>query len=649
MTTRQNPAEGRYRVEVHRDVRIPTADPAVTLSADVYLPAGAEQVPVLVSLIPYRKDMFGGRGYDHPFRWFAEHGYAGVLANLRGVGSSGGTQRPRLDTGEGDDGLAVLDWATGRPWCTGVAGMWGISYGGALTMRTASRRPPALRAIIPLACSLHPERYHGERGDLGLYARWGAQMLAEQLLPPVHRNGDPAEQLRWQQRIREREPLLLDMARHRPGDPGWSERVIDPSSVTAAALCVGGWQDIYPDAVTRFYEQLPGPKKLLVGPWVHTLPQDSPFVPVDFLPIALRWWDYWLRGIENGIMDDPPVTLYVLGHEPQWRNYGSWPPPTSSLALSMDGDHTLAAPRRDASPSAEAIAEYRSDPTTGALSGLGGETGGIGLPRDQHEDDCRAVMATGAPLTEDLLICGRPEVTVRLLAHANTSPRLVVRLTEVDPHGRSLLISSGHESVHSGAEVPGGREIHSLLRPTTYRVRRGNRLRIVLSDSDFPRLTPLPEAGLLRLAAVDLAIPVPAEQEGEPTELALIERDPRTADGVEDRWSITRDEVNDGIEVVIGGRGRGRSTDGRHELEQSTEARASVRRSAPDATVATGEHVLTAHLDTGERVTVTAYVRCTQTELVARGEIAVNEHVTYANVWESPLQRPVQAVSGDQD
>src|SRR5579875_3076861 len=190
-------------VEVRRDVRIPTRNPQVTLSADIYLPATIRQTPAaaLVTVTPYRKDMFAGLQYDSTLRYFARHGYACLLVDLRGTGSSDGVARGRLDPAEGDDGIATINWVAAQSWCTGRVGMWGASYDGAMTLRVASLRPPALAAIMPIVAKPDPERYDGARGDFGIYAGWGSQQLALQLMPPLRDFGSPAGQGRWRERL----------------------------------------------------------------------------------------------------------------------------------------------------------------------------------------------------------------------------------------------------------------------------------------------------------------------------------------------------------------------------------------------------------------------------------------------------------------
>ena len=144
-------------IQIQRDVRIPTGEPGVTLSADVYLPLVDEPSPALLTVSPYRKDASIGIAYDPSLRWFAAHGYAAVLVDLLGTGSSDGRPRPPVDPAEVDDGLAALDWTAAQPWCDGSIGMWGQSYGSMTAMRTATRNPERLRAIVAIMGPIDPE------------------------------------------------------------------------------------------------------------------------------------------------------------------------------------------------------------------------------------------------------------------------------------------------------------------------------------------------------------------------------------------------------------------------------------------------------------------------------------------------------------
>ncbi|WP_236790582.1 CocE/NonD family hydrolase [Amycolatopsis sp. GM8] len=607
------------RVEIRRDVRIPTRDPEVTLSADVYLPVDAAPVPALVSVYPYRKDMsaFGAK-----LHWFAEHGYAGVLVDLRGTGSSDGARRPEFDPAEGDDPIAAIEWAAAQSWCDGAVGMWGASYGALLTMRAASRRPPLLKAIIPMIGPLDPEldlvHPDGARGDLHPMAFRGTLMMLEQLIPPLLNTSSAEEQRRWRRRLREGEPIFDDFVEHGPGDPIWRERAIDASAIEVPALCVGGWRDKNADAIPRAFERFTGPKKLLMGPWMHTSPEDSPFETVDFLPIALRWWDHWLRGIDTGLMAEPPVTLYLQGERPGWRSYDSWPPATKELVLTVGTDGVLADP---AVAPPGVVGEYRPDPTTGALSGLWGlAANGIGLPVDQREDDLRALTATSAPLPDDLIVCGRAEVTVSTEAPAQ---RLVVRLADVDPEGRSMFLAAGVRCGSAGQVT---------LWPIAHRVKAGHRLRVVVSDSDFPRLMPLPAPEVLRVTGIDVTIPTVPEDTGAVVRMPYVRRPESMA---VHEWAVTRELVDDILEVRIGGASGPVRTSQGHLLETDSETIAKVRRDAPGAAVVSRRASANVRLRTGEHVEVSALVRCTRTDLWARGTVTIDGAELFSRTWEA--------------
>jgi uncharacterized protein len=631
--------EPRFDADVRRDVRIPTAEAGVTLSADVYRPAVDHPVPVLVTVQPYRKDFVAGAGYEGPARWFAERGYAGLVVDLLGTGSSDGVRRPEFDPGDADDAIAAIEWAAGQPWCTGAVGMWGLSYAGNTTLRTASRQPPRLRAIIALAHGLDPARdsVHpdGARGDLHALANRGTALLLQQLLPPLSDYASPVSRRRWQHRLRDGEPVFLDYARHGPHDPVWRERAVDGTAIVVPSLCVGGWRDAFPEGLIDAYERISGPKKLIMGPWGHVLPQDSAYEPIDFLSVALRWWEHWLLGADTGLMDDPAVTLFLPGAPPQWRGYQSWPPAAAELVLATRGDRTLAPPNGRPDPQTAPIARHRPDATVGALRGLPGLGMGEEFPPlDQHDDDMRSVSVTSEPLAEGVTIGGRPRVRV-ILSGAGTGPvgqvgRLVVRLTEVDADGRSTLISAG-----VACPLRAGPEHVVTLRPIVHRVGAGRRLRVAVGDADFPRLVPLVEPTPFELAGIEARIPTLAEASGTPVDVPALRPGPDRAPNA--GWRVTRDHVHGQIEVVVTGEAADQLGREGHRYGVSSELHATVRQTAPETAVTSGTQTAEVRMSTGELVTAAATVRCTQTALWARGEVTADGFVLFSKTWEADL------------
>lgn len=648
MSIGKSPADGcdgKQGVDRLYDVRIPTADRSITLSADLHLPLRNNVVPALVTVLPYRKDSVAGIFNEAVMRWFSQRGYACVLVDLQGTGSSDGARRPLFDPAEGDDAIAAIEWASEQSWCNGNVGMWGLSYGSMISMRAATRQPRQLKAIIPIMGALDPERDfvhpEGARGDLAPLAVWGLVKLIYQLLPPLRGDKSTREYGRWRRRLHDVEPAMMEIARHRPGDPSWRNRVIDASRITVPSLCVAGWRDVVCDAQIRAYEQMAGPKKLLVGPWMHTLPHDSPFEAIDFLSLALRWWDHWLLGTDNGVMDEPPVTVYMQGSEPYWRTYSSWPPAKSDLLLVTGSDTTLGEAETGLAHRKVVIAEYHSDPTVGTLSGLWGTSAASGLPLDQHEDDTRCLSATSEPLPERVNIVGRPEITVKLVDkghhHANPPERIVVRLTEVDPQGRSALIAMG-------LVCPiGPSDTHQIvLSPTAYSICSGNRLRVGISDADFPRLTPLATASSMEVVGIQLLVPTTPDEKDAVVDMPTVENtesqeEPGLIRWSEPYWSITREPLVGRISVNFGSGFVAQTPDREHLLEWSSDVNAIVSRASPGAAVTNAKCAATVKTGNGELITVTSNVRCSRGALWARGEVSVDGTVYFCRTWQAAL------------
>ncbi|MFC0534217.1 CocE/NonD family hydrolase [Phytohabitans kaempferiae] len=641
-----------YGVSVLRDVRIPTEDPAVTLSADLFLPVGAAAVPALVMLLPYRKDAVWGIRDTATFRWYARHGYASVVVDFRGCGSSDGLQRPPFDSGEAFDGVAAVEWAAKQPWCSGNVGMWGPSYGAVTSLRTASRQPPSLKAIMPIVGMTDPERdfVHpsGMRG-MGSIASWGSQQLLYQLLPPLREYHSAVEQQRWLSRMHAAEPWVLDLVRRGPGDPEWRLRAIEASNVTVPAFCIGGWRDFFLEGTFRAYEQIDAPKKLLVGPWMHDLPDAQPVEPVNFRQLSLRWWDYWLNGVDNGVMDEPAVTLYLQGDKPRWHQFPSWPPTQDEVRLATAGNTALVrlADNETGGDPSGIIGEAPMDPTVGILSGLStAPGGGSGRALDQHDDDMRSLTCTSEALTDALVIAGRPRVALRL-EKGRSPARVAIRLAEVDPRGSSNLIGAG-EVAHPGTACT------VTLTPTYHEVAAGNRLRVVVSDADFPRLWPVSGAAegghRLRVAAAELNLPVVSDPVSVEVSLPAPEQAAPESSGValqRPSWTLTRDHVNDTVKVSVAHEMVAPTPESRHLLEIYKDMTASVNRRNPSAAVARGTASAIARLTSGETVDVRASLQITGAALSADAEIHVDGLTVFSRRWDLAVPGPTPEAPGE--
>ncbi len=233
--------------------------------------------------------------------------------DIRGTGASDG-ELPDGEYTEQEqrDAEDVIAWLASQPWCSGSVGMWGISWGGFNAIQVALRRPPALKAIIAVDASddLFHDDVHYIDGLLHLdeYAVMIDQLNA---LPPAP--DFPLDEETLSRRFDSLPWLVTWLAQQQDG-PYWRRGSLRPdySRLTIPAFLIGGWYDGYRDSVPRMFAQAPAPVKMLIGPWNHTFPHNAvPGPAIEWREDAIRWWDHWLKGAENGIMSEPPVTVYV--------------------------------------------------------------------------------------------------------------------------------------------------------------------------------------------------------------------------------------------------------------------------------------------------------------------------------------------------
>ena len=291
---------------------IPMGD-GVRLSARMWLPEDAENqpVPAILEYIPYRKADFTALRdrVRHPY--FAGHGYASIRVDIRGTGESDGILFDEYLELEQEDGLEVLRWIAAQPWCNGKIGIIGKSWGGFNGLQIAARQPPQLKAVISL-CSTD-DRYADDVHYMGgcvlasNMLSWASVMLAYNALPPDPMHFGERWREVWLDRIERTPPYVEAWLSHQRRDAYWQHGSVneDLGAIQCPVFAVGGWADGYTNAIFRLLEGLSGPKKGLVGPWAHEYPEVAqPGPAIGFLQECVRWWDYWLKDIDNGIMDE---------------------------------------------------------------------------------------------------------------------------------------------------------------------------------------------------------------------------------------------------------------------------------------------------------------------------------------------------------
>src|SRR5271163_3732091 len=433
-------------IVIERNLLIPLKD-GVSLSADLYRPAGSAKFPALMSFYPYHKDDMIGASFEASRRYFAQRGYAHLLIDFRGLGGSDGVAWEAMHRNEGVDGAEACEWIARQSWCDGNVGMWGLSYGGISSLKVAAENPPHLKAIIPIQGSANIYADYiapgGCRSLLGSYGAWGSFMLAMNLMPPTNTDRDGRWYRVWMDRLEKSVPYVLPWFEHHDFDEYWSSKAVDPAKITIPTFIIGGWRDIFPEGMPALYPHLRGPKKLLMGPWMHGLPDGSPYDAIEFLPEMKRWFDHHVRGEKNGIGQDSPVTIHVQNsrEEMAWRHEREWPIARAKAHTLFLGANGKLGPSADREEQGE---DYHADPTIGAAAGLWDPMAlGVGLPQDQTDDDLKSLAFTTAPLSEDIEISGAPEAIIHAALTEGQDANLVAKLCDVDPDGGAALITTG--------------------------------------------------------------------------------------------------------------------------------------------------------------------------------------------------------------
>jgi predicted acyl esterase len=492
---------GKVR-EVHQ--LIPMRD-GVSLSAYLYFPGEEKEGPWPV-VFEQRYASLRAKGTRESAASLARGGYVVALVNYRGTHRSEGkwVGYRAMQFGELRDGYDACEWLAVQPWSTGKVGTFGSSQGGYAQNYLAVTQPPHLvcQYMIDTGLSLFHEGYR-------IGGTWRPERFRK--LGEVCR--DP----------KDNEDLLREWVLHPTFDDYWKAEDCTPhfAKMNVPCFTIGSWYDFMNQGsiasfIGREHEGGPrsrGNQWLLIGPWLHgrsnkgtkngelVYPDNAAF-PVD--EHMVRWFDHWLKGIDNGVTSGPKVRWYQMGAVgeagapgSEWRDASDFPPPVQreSLYLHAGGRLDGVEPvEKDSSTS------FVSDPRHPM------EIPGAGFPgaadARAFEKQAEVRTFTTDPLEEPVSWTGRVEAELFLSSTAKDTD-VIVRVSDVYPDGRSILLIDYPWRVRYRE----GFEKEVLMDPgNVYPVKfpvgwlgqtfaKGHRIRVTIASTGAPFYEPNPQTG----------------------------------------------------------------------------------------------------------------------------------------------------------
>lgn len=520
------PAEsGALGIVVECDVDVVMRD-GVVLRANVFRPDAHGAFPGLLLRTPYGKP---NSGYER----FVRAGYAVVAQDVRGRHASDGefTVLTVESEQEAEDGYDTVEWLAARSWCNGRVGAMGASYLGWLQWKLAALRPPHLRAMS--ACSIPLELTDLDWPGAFRPARrmrWWLTNIAPDLrkragMPPPHtkeeadliwsnlEHGRWLGLLPWSQVARRLPPPLDTQVENwlrRPNVRPW-KFAQSHAEIEVPNLDFTGWYDhcssighlsgMQKNARTELAR---AQTRVVIGPWAHNTVGQRACLGIDFGPQAavdkeamiIRWFDHWLKGLANGVEREPAVRYFVMGAA-QWKSASTWPPEglrENTLHLASAGDAAEGCGSLAPAPGSQAPSDaYLYDPVDPVPTLWSRDL--FAGASDRRKLDYRQdiLVYRTSPLEDELEVVGHAHV---VLHAASTAPDtdFFARLVDDQPGGHALEVAYGmvrarhrnsldrEEFITPGEVV----QYRIALGPTACRFRRGHRIRLEITSSDFP-------------------------------------------------------------------------------------------------------------------------------------------------------------------
>ena len=519
-----------------------------TLYADVYRPDGPGPFPTILQRTPYDKTAALASQMLDPMK-AAKAGFALIIQDTRGRFTSGGEFNCFID--DINDGYDTVEWAAAQSWSSGRVGMIGASYVGATQWLCAITRPPHLVAIAPnvTASNYHNGwTYQGGAFELGFNASWTLLQLTLANFKthsgirsiPQARQGELVKSVDSMTDAFLHLPLkdmpqlnggladyYFDWLAHPSFDDYWKKLCIEDqhSNVSTPALNIGGWYDIFLGGTIRNYlgmrknaatEEARNGQKLIIGPWQHSSRGTSMAgshyfgVAADALALGLdeihlRWFEHWLKDEDTGMLDEPPVKIFVMGDD-VWRDENEWPLAraqntnyylhSGGNANTLHGDGSLSPEvPSDEAPDVFLYNPANPVPTRGGQLCCNPYFASSGA-FDQNEIEARSdVLVYSTPVLErDVEVTGPITVTLWAATSA-TDTDFTAKLVDVCEDGCARNLTDGiiraryRDSMSEPSLVePGRAYCYAIdLWATSNVFKAGHKIRLEISSSNFPR------------------------------------------------------------------------------------------------------------------------------------------------------------------
>lgn len=521
-----------------------------------------EEVPEIRSMVDAQGDL----------QRLVRHGYVVAAAGVRGSGASFGRFEGLFSDAETRDAYEITEWLAAQPWSDGNVGMYGGSYLGITQYMAASEAPPSLKAIFPrvAAFDMYDVLYPGGVYRDDMIRHWDQLTQQMDLEWPAPRVDADVEGVMMRE-AREAHRENWDTSEEYAAGPfrdyaspslAWLEDG-NPTAVLEAirrakvpAYHAGGWYDVFVLDATLWWANYEGPQKMVIGAWAHGGMPDEALMRERARLGAVeqhRWFDYWLKGIDNGIMDEPPIHYAVIDDPGEWRweSAETWPPadveptpfylregPSGSVESVNDGALVESGPP-SGQESAYDVYRVDSTTTTGTASRWDNAVGAAPIMQypELAANDRKSLTYTTAPLERNLTVTGHPVATLFVTATAEDADFYVL-LEEVGPEGDVRYVTEGvlRGSHRALAEAPWDNlglpfqrsfredrvplpsdeptELVMDLHPTSTVFNAGHRIRVTIMGADAdntvpPPVRPLPTIRIHRSAEYPSRVELP--------------------------------------------------------------------------------------------------------------------------------------------